>query len=143
VKSHNYLFTVSELRFLQYHVCTIKVFINKRVCDNVTYSTSIGNSFQPSHTCTRSHVDNQRTFVYLKNTSGRLRRHWFKIQHGVARVTPLLCLSSLLQAYWLTKYHEILVKHPGVIHYMYFSGRAALFSVSSGCIIIIISIPKI
>ena len=47
MKSLNYLFTVSELRFLQYHVSTIKVFINKRVCDHVTYSTSISNSFQP------------------------------------------------------------------------------------------------
>jgi len=47
VKSLNYLFTVSELRFLRYHVCTIKVLINKRVCNPVTYSTSIGNSFQP------------------------------------------------------------------------------------------------
>ena len=47
MKSLNYLFTVSELRFLRYHVCTIKVLINKRVCDHVTYSTSIGNSFQP------------------------------------------------------------------------------------------------
>ena len=32
--------------FFQY-VRTIKVFIYKRVCDHVTYSTSIGNSFQP------------------------------------------------------------------------------------------------
>ena len=47
VKSLNYLFTVSELRFLRYHVCTIKVLINKGVCDHVTYSTGIGNSFQP------------------------------------------------------------------------------------------------
>jgi len=47
VKSLNYLFTVSELRFLRYHVCTIKVLINKRVCDHVTYSTIIGNSLQP------------------------------------------------------------------------------------------------
>jgi len=47
VKSLNYLFIVSELRFLRYHMCTIKVLINKRVCDHVTYSTSIGNSFQP------------------------------------------------------------------------------------------------
>ena len=38
VKSFNYLLTVSELHFLQYHVCTIKVFINKRVCDHVKYS---------------------------------------------------------------------------------------------------------
>jgi len=89
VKSLNYLFTVSELRFLQYHVCTIKVFIIKRVCHHVTYSTSIGNSFQPSHTYTRSHVDNQRAFVYLRNTSGRWRRHWFKLQHGLASVMPL------------------------------------------------------
>ena len=47
MESLNYLFTVSELRFFRYHVCTIKVLINKIVCDHVTYSTSIGNSFQP------------------------------------------------------------------------------------------------
>jgi len=47
VKSLNYLLTVSELRLFRYHVCTIKVLINKRVYDHVTYSTSIGNSFQP------------------------------------------------------------------------------------------------
>jgi len=45
--------------------------------------------FNHAHTCTRSDVDNQRAFVYLRNTSGRWRRHWFKIQHGAARVTPL------------------------------------------------------
>jgi len=49
VKSHNSLFTVSQLRFFfRYHVCTSKVLINKIVCDHITYSTSIGNSFQPS-----------------------------------------------------------------------------------------------
>ena len=92
MKSLNYLFTVSELRFFQYHVCTIKGFINKRVCDHVTYSTS--NWFQPSHTCTQSHVANQRAFVYLRNTSGRWRRHWFKIQHGKSNAS--LYLSSLI-----------------------------------------------
>ena len=87
VKSLNSLFTVSDLRFVfRYHAWTIKVLINKRVCDHVPYSTSIGNH---AHTCTRSHVDNQRAFVYLRNTSGRWRRHWFTIQHGAARVTPL------------------------------------------------------
>ena len=57
MKSLNYLFPVSELRYFRYHVCTIKVLINKRVCDRVTYSTSIriGNH---AHTCARSHVDN-------------------------------------------------------------------------------------
>ena len=90
MKSLNYLFTVSELRFLQYHVCTINVLINKRVCNHVTYSTSIGNSFQPC----ASHVDNQGAYVYLRNTSGRWGRHWFKIQHGFTK--DCLYLSSLV-----------------------------------------------
>jgi len=65
VKWLNSLFTVSELCFFRYHVCTIKVLINKRVCANVTHSASTGNSFQPCST------------------------HWFKIQNGTARVAPL------------------------------------------------------
>ena len=76
MKSLNYLFTVSELRFLRYQVCTIKVLINKRVCDHVTYSTSIGNSFQP---CARMYTitcGQPESFCLAeKYTSGRWRRH--------------------------------------------------------------------
>ena len=45
VKSIIYLQSQSFVSFDV--ICTIKVLINKRVCDHVTYSTSIGNSFQP------------------------------------------------------------------------------------------------
>ena len=41
MKSLNTLFTVSELRNFRYHVYTIKVLINKRVCDHVTYTVLV------------------------------------------------------------------------------------------------------
>ena len=44
---HELILYLQFQSFFRYHVCTIKLLINKRVCDHVTYSTSIVNSFQP------------------------------------------------------------------------------------------------
>jgi len=65
--------------------------------------------FNHAHTCTQSHVDNQRAFVYLRNISGPWRRHWFKIQHGAARVTPIdlnIKLNRAVSSVWIGRHDQ-------------------------------------
>ena len=86
-KSLNSLFTVPELRFFRYHVCTIKVLFNKRVCDHVTYSISIGNSFQPCGTHVHEHMWTTRELLFIWQIPPVVGDR-FKIQHGAERVPP-------------------------------------------------------
>ena len=98
-------------------MCTITVLINKIVCDHVTYSTSIGNSFQPCAHMYTITCGQPESFClsekYLQSLEAPL-------VHNSTWRNASLYLSSLLQvraAHHLCIYLKRFVKHPCRLDY--------------------------